>query len=1184
VRLVELTAPLVDIQLPRSSGGRPYRSLLALPRLFDDPIGAATVPVDRSGLVSRDCLERELRSQLGGDLREALARRELAPSDAETPTRRRSVSVVVTTCCSPVALERCLRSILQSDHGDFEVIVVENRPRSPATRRMLAERFPGEPRLRYVEEPRQGLSRARNAGLAVADGDVVAFTDDDVVVDPAWVGRCAKAFDRESDVACATGLILPLELETETQLLLEQFAGFGKGFRPVTHRLPEARDLQPLFPYTPGAIGSGANTALRSDVARALGGFAASLGAGTAAVGGEDLDLYIRVLREGHAIAYEPSAIVWHHHPDGEARLRRQVYRYGVGLGATLARQLLVGPERGELIRAVPAGVRYARDPTSRKNASKPPDFPQHLDWLERVGMLVGPAAYMVSACAATYRCIGEPPRPVPVAGQSLHPIELPSGRVTQLVSFRDGEPDAPPVAARRAAVARARERLQRADPGSASVPQAVLTAVAAAACVAAPLLVALGLPVGLRLPAVLALLSLAPGTALLTALRGRAELGLAIGASLSVSAVLAQTMLWLGTWWPTAFLYGLAAICLPPLVAALDVGAVVQPLRLQSVRRALGKISPFAVGHAVLLGGALAVWGASLAEVDLNRIDGFGLVSALPPAYFIALALLLVGLASALERRDLNRQLLWLYALALILVLHGTAPLLYDEPRYAWTYKHLGVIDLIGATGSVDRQIDIYNNWPAFFAGNAWFSHAAGLAPIAYAGWAQVFFNVANVAALRFALRGLTRDERVLWTATVLFLLANWVGQDYLGPQSLGFVLSLVVLGLCVRNSPRTGRAGSLPGRWLEAVRDRLAPKGAARERPPAPATLSPSGAVVAGAVCYLAVVVTHQLSPLLLLTSVTGLALLTRRVPLWVPAAMAAVEVWWLVLAWPYLTDHFSLLDFDPAQSTAPAGAHGLPGVELVALSARALIVIVVVLAAIGLFRRYRQGLANLAPATLVLAPVALVLIQTYGGEGRFRAYLFALPWLSFFAAWACAPKRSGAAAWRSWRLALACAATGTCFVFAYFGLEMVNRMTRDDVAAALWFDRHAPRGSLLVGLTPNFPNQLTARYARTHDPALPGNHGLSVEPGFPPRRFHAADLPRLEGTLGSYGVRHTFLSLTSSQERYGRLFGVLAPDSRRSLEVLLRQSPSFRPVYRRGSATIFEYRSPGRGGASP
>ena len=340
----------------------------------------------------------------------------------------------------------------------------------------------------------------------------------------------------------------------------------------------------------------------------------------------------------------------------------------------------------------------------------------------------------------------------------------------------------------------------------------------------------------------------------------------------------------------------------------------------------------------------------------------------------------------------------------------------------------------------------------------------------------------------------------------------------------------------------------------------------------------------MVVGAVCYLAVVVTHQLSPLLLLTSVTGLAVLTRRVPLWVPAAMAAVEVWWLALAWPYLTDHFSLLDFDPAQSTAPAGAHGLPGVELVALSARALILIVVVLAVVGLLRRYRQGLGTSRPRrSSSHRPCSSSSSRTVG-RGGFRAYLFALPWLCFFAAWACAPNRSGAAAWRSWRLALACAATGTCFVFAYFGLEMVNRMTRDDVAAALWFDRHAPRGSLLVGLTPNFPNQLTARYARTHDPALPGNHGLSVEPGFPPTRFHAADLPRPRGDPGQ--LRRTPHLPLADLEPGALRAPVRGARSRlgRSLEVLLRQSPSFRPVYRRGSATIFAYRSPERGGASP
>ena len=76
---------------------------------------------------------------------------------------------------------------------------------------------------------------------------------------------------------------------------------------------------------------------------------------------------------------------------------------------------------------------------------------------------------------------------------------------------------------------------------------------------------------------------------------------------------------------------------------------------------------------------------------------------------------------------------------------------MLYDEPRYEWVYKHLGVIDLIAQDGAAPRSLDIYANWPAFFALNAWFSRASGVSAIDYAPWAQVFFNVANVAALAY-------------------------------------------------------------------------------------------------------------------------------------------------------------------------------------------------------------------------------------------------------------------------------------------------------------------------------------------------------------------------------------------------------------------------------------------------
>jgi GT2 family glycosyltransferase len=393
VRIVDLAAPLGDLCLIRSDSKPPYRSLLAVARAGDEALGLATLSVADDGWVSRERLTGAM-SRFRHDVTSRVDLRAAQP-----PGATRLVSVVVATCGNTHTLEPCVRSILRSDyHGPLEVIVVENHPAGSATRQTLSTRFAGERRLRYVEEPRPGASRARNAGLTHAKGAFVAFVDDDVVVDAAWMRRSIAALARSEDIACCTGLILPFELETDNQLRLEQFAAFGKGFRPKTYRLPEARQDDPMLPYTVGSIGSGASVWLRTEAARRLGGFDTILGPGTPTTGAEDLDLLLRVLRAGHGLTYDPSAIVWHRHPDDMDRLRRQAFRYGVGLGAMLAKYALIGPDRRDLLRAVPAGVRYLRDPSSRKNAARPPDFPRELIWRERAGMLAGPAAYLLSA------------------------------------------------------------------------------------------------------------------------------------------------------------------------------------------------------------------------------------------------------------------------------------------------------------------------------------------------------------------------------------------------------------------------------------------------------------------------------------------------------------------------------------------------------------------------------------------------------------------------------------------------------------------------------------------------------------------------------------------------------------------------------------------------------------------
>lgn len=374
----------------------PYRSALVLVRCRGRPLGTATVTLDGS-TVEEDAVAKAIRRQLGREIDEALGA-PVAPmrvAIAEPPA-----TVVVPTCRRPARLRRCLESLLASDYGPFDVVVVENRPGDDATARMLTRHFAGERRIRYVEEPRRGSSNARNAGLRAASGGIIAFVDDDVVVDRDWLRSAVMPFISAPDVGCVTGLILPLRLDTPQQILLEQFAALGKGFRSVRFAVSDPPSGNPLFPYTAGRVGSGANMVVKAELARRLDGFDPRLGGGTLARGGEELDLFIRILQSGAVIVYEPAAIVWHDHPDGGDELARHAFDYGVALTAMLAKQLLSGPERLRLLARVPAGVRYAFDRRSPKHAAKAAAFPRRLDALERAGMLVGPAAFVLSAAA----------------------------------------------------------------------------------------------------------------------------------------------------------------------------------------------------------------------------------------------------------------------------------------------------------------------------------------------------------------------------------------------------------------------------------------------------------------------------------------------------------------------------------------------------------------------------------------------------------------------------------------------------------------------------------------------------------------------------------------------------------------------------------------------------------------
>ncbi|HZT53973.1 MAG TPA: glycosyltransferase, partial [Gaiellaceae bacterium] len=321
-----------------------------------------------------------------------------------------ALSAVCTTCADAEATVRCVTSLLAGAPAGLEVLVVDNRPAGSPVRAALEAAFGADRRVRYLAEPKRGLSAARNAGLRAAQGELVAFVDDDVVVDEHWLGALRETFAGDPEADAVTGPIAPLELETAAQVLVEQFGAFNKGF--TRRRISRADSAGiPLFPYAAGHFGSGANMAFRAAALRELGGFDVSLGAGTVARGGEDLDVCVRLIAEGRTLVYEPSALVWHRHPDALAAVRRQAFGYGIGLGAMLAKHVLFGAERLHVLRLVPRGIHYLLDSGSRKNAGKEPGFPRTLTALERAGMLLGPLAYVISRLRACRSDATAPPR-----------------------------------------------------------------------------------------------------------------------------------------------------------------------------------------------------------------------------------------------------------------------------------------------------------------------------------------------------------------------------------------------------------------------------------------------------------------------------------------------------------------------------------------------------------------------------------------------------------------------------------------------------------------------------------------------------------------------------------------------------------------------------------------------------
>lgn len=399
---IELTEPITSISLPTRRDGFTYNSIRLLVRMQHAPIGYAFLMPDALDPFS---ISQEIWLQLSSAINARRTSLGLSAIDnlpvegieteeklIEEVTDYPLVTVVVCTRDRPEGAIATLRGLAALHYEPFEVVVVDNAPSSDRTRTVVSSEFGADPRIRYIREPRPGLSCARNRGVAEASGEIIAFTDDDVRVDRWWLDGIVRGFQQAADVACVTGLILTAEIDNAVQLYFDQRAWETSCDRRIFD-LIDNRDDSPLYPYCVGIYGAGANFAMSRDALKDLGGFDEALGAGSPSGGGEDLDMFMRVILSGRRLAYEPSAIVSHFHRTEFSELSKQMKAYGSGLTAALTAIVMHHSRaRLELLPRVGSGV--ARIFKISGRVQKNPTLPPGLMSREIYGMLFGPWLY----------------------------------------------------------------------------------------------------------------------------------------------------------------------------------------------------------------------------------------------------------------------------------------------------------------------------------------------------------------------------------------------------------------------------------------------------------------------------------------------------------------------------------------------------------------------------------------------------------------------------------------------------------------------------------------------------------------------------------------------------------------------------------------------------------------------
>jgi O-antigen/teichoic acid export membrane protein len=607
----------------------------------------------------------------------------------------------------------------------------------------------------------------------------------------------------------------------------------------------------------------------------------------------------------------------------------------------------------------------------------------------------------------------------------------------------------------------------------------------------------------------------------------------------------------------------------------------------IHAAARAFGSANIAAAAGAVC---ALLLWSVSLQHVVLERMNGLGLVSVLHVSFYVAVAVLTVTFVGTLLRGQVRDRVLLGLVAVLILVLFGLTPILEAVPRFAVTWRHVGIAQAILDTGHIDPRIDAYFNWPGFFVLVAALVRAAGFHnALPLTAWSPVYLNLAYLAPLLVIARSLTASRRLVWLSIWLFYLGNWIGQDYFSPQGFSYFLYLVVVAIllryCVTRPEEPRRGTPLPTSKLR------------NEREPESETLDTAARraprrwalVVCIVFLFTVLVPTHQLTPVAVLFAVTAVVIVEARSLVWLPPLMLTLlGVWYTNGAKAFFNGHLSQVLGNAGQFGAVFTqnlANRVSGdidhrviADLTILSGATMWCLALVGASrlLRRDRRYRIGVA------LALAPLPLLPLQTYGGEMLLRVELFALPFTAFFAAAALVGDDDE----KTLHVRMS-AATGAVllvfaglFLFARYGNERIDYFTRGETTAVQRLYELAKPGSVLVAGTGDLPWKYTQYQDHHYRTVIEMPHWSARAPVTVNWRPLLRDV---RDALHS-APRRSYLIIARSEEKEVDQLGYGRPGSLARFTNAVAASPLFRVVYRNADATIFTLTPAATGGHTP